>query len=59
MGIAFVDRGPLIYVHTAAGVERKGREVGVVKPGVTGTKLRFSILFTSLSISQVMGMFYF
>ena len=61
MGIAFVDRGLMIYIHIspAAGVEGKGREVGVVKPWVTGTKLRFSILFTSLNISQVLGMFDF
>ena len=36
MGIAFVDRGPLIYVHTAtaAGVERKGGKSELLNLGL-------------------------
>ena len=61
MVIAYVDRVTMIYVNisTAAGVEGKGREVGFVKPGVTGTNVRFRILFASLCVSQVLGMLYF
>ena len=60
MVIAYVDRGTMIYFHisTTAGVEGKGSEVGVVKPGDTGNNLLFRIMFASLCI-KVLGVFYF